>query len=109
MVNRSWFKRHRKFVRERHTQIQPQVRQKSILLAMLDQTPFDRHLMWIEDDFVIRFSPKLKKDSEASTETVRWLTSFEGARLLLPRKFAPDSGFLKRHVERCLVKHSKQN
>lgn len=80
-----------------------------LCLNALHDRAFDRHLMWIEDDFVIRFSPKLKKDSEASTETVRWLTSFEGARLLLPRKFAPDSGFLKRHVERCLVKHSKQN
>jgi hypothetical protein len=65
--------------------------------------------MWIEDEFVIRFSPQLKKVPDTSKETIRWLTSFEGARLLLPKKFSPDPEFLKRHAERCLVKHGAQN
>jgi hypothetical protein len=65
--------------------------------------------MWIEDHFVIRFSPQLKKSPDASKGTIRWLTSFEGTRLLLPKKFSPDPEFLKRHVEKCLAKHSKEN
>ena len=65
--------------------------------------------MWIEDKFVIHFSPQLKKVPDASKETIRWLTSFEGARLLLPKKFSPDPEFLRRHAERCLVKHGAQN
>jgi hypothetical protein len=35
-------------------------------------------------------------------ETIRCLTSFDGARLLLPKKFAPDTEFLKRHAEKRL-------
>lgn len=75
-----------------------------LCLNALHDRAFDRHLMWIEDDFVIRFSPRLHKISKDQTETVRWLTSFEGSRLLLPKKFSPDPKFLKRHVERCLAK-----
>jgi putative restriction endonuclease len=75
-----------------------------LCLNALHDRAFDRHLMWIEKDFVIRFSPKLKKGAEASPETVRWLTSFEGSHLLLPKKFAPDLEFLKQHGEKCRAK-----
>ena len=44
-----------------------------------------------------------------SDETIKWLTSFEGARLLPPKKFAPDTEFLKRHAEKCLAKQSHMN
>jgi putative restriction endonuclease len=80
-----------------------------LCLNALHDRAFDRHLMWIEDGFVIRFSPRLHKISKDQTETIRWLTSFEGSRLLLPKKFTPDPEFLKRHVERCLAKQGKQN
>jgi len=73
------------------------------LNALHDRT-FDRHLMWIEDGFVIRFSPRLKKGPDVSREAIHWLTSFEGACLSLPKKFSPDPAFLKRHAERCLTK-----
>ncbi len=36
-----------------------------------------------------------------------WLTRFDGARLLLPKKFAPDPEFLKRHAGKCLAKQSR--
>ena len=76
-----------------------------LCLNALHDRAFDRHLMWIEDNFVIRFSPQLKKGPDASKETIHWLTSFEGACLLLPKKFAPDPEFLKRHVAKCLARH----
>jgi putative restriction endonuclease len=76
-----------------------------LCLNALHDRVFDRHLMWIEDDFVIRFSPRLNEGPDASTETVQWLTSFEGKHLLLPKKFSPDREFLKRHIEKCVGKH----
>jgi hypothetical protein len=37
-----------------------------------------------------------------ANKTIRWFTSFDGARLLLPKQFAPDAEFLQRHAEKCL-------
>lgn len=74
-----------------------------LCLNALHDRAFDRHLMWIEDGYIIRFSRKLTSalglQPSASTS---WLTSFDGARLLLPKQFAPDTEFLKRHAEKCL-------
>jgi putative restriction endonuclease len=75
-----------------------------LCLNALHDRAFDRHLMWIEDDYVIRFTPRLHKASNDQTETIKWLTSFEGAHLLLPKKFSPDLEFLKRHGDKCLAK-----
>ena len=80
-----------------------------LCLNALHDRAFDRHLMWIEDNYVIRFSRKLGEAAGANNETVRWLNSFDGARLLLPRKFAPDLEFLKRHGEKCQARQGKQN
>lgn len=54
----------------------------------------------------ICFSKRLYKETDTANETIRWPTSFEGARLLLPKKFAPDTEFLKRHAEKCVAKQS---
>jgi putative restriction endonuclease len=75
-----------------------------LCLNALHDRAFDRHLMWIEDGFVIRFAPQFHQASKDQTETIKWLTSFEGSRLLLPKKFSPDLDFLKRHGEKCLAK-----
>ena|ERR1035438_2785837 len=80
-----------------------------LCLNALHDRAFDRHLMWIEDSFIIRFSKGLLKAADATDETVRWLTSFDGSQLLLPKKFAPDTEFLKRHTEKCLVKQRQMN
>jgi len=80
-----------------------------LCLNALHDRAFDRHLMWIEDDYVIRFSSRLHKSVDAEKETIRWLTSFDGARLLLPKKFTPDTEFLKRHAEKCLGKQRQMN
>jgi putative restriction endonuclease len=72
-----------------------------LCLNALHDRAFDRHLMWIEDDYVVRFSKRLRKTTESDNQTARWLTSFDGERLLLPKKFAPDTEFLKCHAEKC--------
>jgi putative restriction endonuclease len=80
-----------------------------LCLNALHDRAFDRHLMWIEDGYVIRFSRQLHKAKDAADETIRWLTSFDGSRLLLPKKFAPDVEFLKRHAEKSLARQRHMN
>ena len=80
-----------------------------LCLNALHDRAFDRHLMWIESDYVIRFSQKLGEAAGADNETIRWLTGFDGARLLLPKQFAPDTDFLKRHADKCLAKQRHLN
>lgn len=65
--------------------------------------------MWIEDGYVIRFSRRLDEAAGANNETICWLTSFNGTRLLLAKKFAPETEFLKRHAEKCLARQSHRN
>jgi putative restriction endonuclease len=68
-----------------------------LCLNALHDRAFDSGLMWIEDNFVVRFSPKLAKLNAA------WLTSFEGQPLILPSNFQPDIELLKKHATKCLV------
>ena len=75
-----------------------------LCLNALHDRAFDRHLMWVENDFQVRFSPKLREPANTSKETIDWLTKFEGSRLLLPKKFSPDLDFLKIHADKCKSK-----
>lgn len=70
-----------------------------LCLNALHDKAFDRHLMWIEDGFVVRLSPLLQQASVENRQTIDWLMSFDGKTLLLPKKFRPDSGFLSKHAE----------
>ena len=76
-----------------------------LCLNALHDRAFDRHLMWIDDKFLVRFVPRLyKKIVGESKDAVDWLTQFEGQPLLLPKKFSPDPEFLRRHAARCAEK-----
>ena len=44
-----------------------------LCLNALHDRAFDRHLMWIEDGYVIRFSPKLTSSSQLSTINQNYL------------------------------------
>lgn len=76
-----------------------------LCLNALHDRAFDRYLMWIDDGFVIRFSPQLQQvkagDNEACLE---WLMQFEGKALILPKKFLPDPEFLKIHAAKSKAK-----
>lgn len=74
--------------------------QNGLCLNALHDRAFDRGLMWVEDAFIIRFSPALQETSEDSKLTVAWMTSFENKKLLLPKNFSPDAGLLRRHAAR---------
>lgn len=71
-----------------------------LCLNALHDRAFDRGLMWIEPDYVIRISPKLREAKADSKQTVDWLMSFDGKSLLLPKKFAPDTQLLAIHASR---------
>ena len=68
-----------------------------LCLNALHDRAFDRGLMWVEDNFTIRFSPHLRKTKGASEPTLMWLTSFDGQPLRLPQNFGPDPRLLRRH------------
>jgi putative restriction endonuclease len=71
-----------------------------LCLNALHDRAFDRGLMWIEPSFVIRLSPKLLETTKESKQTVDWLLSFDGKKLLLPAGFQPDSQLLAKHASR---------
>jgi putative restriction endonuclease len=72
-----------------------------LCLNALHDRAFDRHLMWIENDFVIRFSPHVYTVANNTNESTEWFTRFEGRQLILPRKFAPAPEFLELHAIKC--------
>jgi predicted restriction endonuclease len=74
-----------------------------LCLNALHDRAFDRGLMWIEPDFVIRLSPKLRETNDDSKQTVDWLFSFDGKKLLLPTNFQPDLKFLTKHASRAIL------
>jgi len=76
-----------------------------LCLNALHDRAFDRHLMWVDQDFRIRFAPRLVQlPSHGNHISVEWLTRFEGQPLLLPKKFSPDPDFLKTHAAKCAAK-----
>jgi putative restriction endonuclease len=81
--------------------------QNGLCLNALHDRAFDRGLMWIEPDFVVRMSPKLREANRDSKQTTDWLMSFDGRPLLLPKKFAPDTQLLAIHASRCVHRISR--
>jgi putative restriction endonuclease len=71
-----------------------------LCLNALHDCAFDRGLMWVEEGFVVRFSPRLRDETSDSATTLRWLTSFDGQPLRLPNRFSPDPDLLRRHAAR---------
>ncbi|HEY3856867.1 MAG TPA: HNH endonuclease [Verrucomicrobiae bacterium] len=71
-------------------------------LNPLHDKAFDRRLMWIDDDFLVRLSPKLCESNIISKHTTDWLMSFEGKSLLLPENFQPDPILIAKHASCCV-------
>ncbi len=72
-----------------------------LCLNALHDRAFDRGLMWVDNDFIIRFSKRLRDDTNIHNASLAWLTSFEGQPLRLPKRFSPDPELLRLHVGRC--------
>lgn len=72
-----------------------------LCLNALHDRAFDAKLMWIDADYKVRFADAVIKARGPSKATTEWLTQFEGQRLLLPARLAPDQTFLSQHAARC--------
>lgn len=71
-----------------------------LCLNALHDRAFERGLMWIEPNFVIRLSRAVREATTAPKQTLDWLLSFDGKRLLLPSNFQPDEKLLAKHAAR---------
>lgn len=71
-----------------------------LCLNALHDRAFDSHLMWIDREFIVRMSRRLK-DEKKQSEAARWLLSFDGKPLILSAKFQPDPKFLLKHSRTC--------
>jgi putative restriction endonuclease len=74
-----------------------------LCLNALHDRAFDRHLMWIDPGYTVRFAARLHESAQRSETSLAWLLSFEGSRLKLPKRFVPDADLLGQHSRRCLV------
>jgi putative restriction endonuclease len=82
-----------------HNRLNPR---NGLCLNALHDRAFDCGLMWIEKDFTVKMSLKLKAKDKGSSATTDWLLSFNGKRLILPDNFKPDAKLLKKHATKCL-------
>ena len=73
-----------------------------LCLNALHDRAFDSHLMWVEKDFIVRISPKLRAAKKMLGPAAIWLSSFDGKRLILPANFQPDPELLVKHEKKCL-------
>jgi len=71
-----------------------------LCLNALHDRAFDRGLMWVESNFVVRLSPKIGSTSGEAKQSAEWLMSFDGKKLILPRHFRPDTDLLAKHAAR---------
>jgi predicted restriction endonuclease len=74
-----------------------------LCLNALHDRAFDRHLMWVDGDLSIHFSPRLRESAREDGESLRWLLRYEGARLQISGGFEPDARLLGQHASQCQV------
>jgi putative restriction endonuclease len=72
-----------------------------LCLNALHDRAFDRHLMWIDSEYTVRFAASLHQYAQRGESSLAWLLSYEGSRLKLPKKFVPDVELLSRHSMAC--------
>jgi putative restriction endonuclease len=78
-----------------------------LCLNPLHDRAFDRHLMWVDANFRVKFSPQLNRAPASSTRSLDWLLSFEGRQLQLPEQFKPDAELLSKHASIAIQKAGK--
>ncbi len=75
-----------------------------LCLNALHDKAFDRHLLWIEDDWKVRVSPKLReRKARRPLVGAEWLLSADGTSLRLQKEFTPDQALLAQHRAKALA------
>lgn len=69
-----------------------------LCLNALHDRAFDRGLIWVDGDFRVRLSSRLK----AEVKALEWFTRVDGQQLLLPQNFSPDPQLLQQHMQKAL-------
>jgi putative restriction endonuclease len=69
-----------------------------LCLNTLHDRAFDRGLLWVDDDFSVRFSAKLRNGSMGELGDAEWFCAFEGQSLRFPNQFRPDPALLRLHA-----------
>lgn len=72
-----------------------------LCLNALHDRAIDRCMMWVEEDYTVRFISNLHAFAKRGDSSLKWMLGFEGKQLLLPKMFSPDVKLLRRHAERC--------
>jgi putative restriction endonuclease len=70
-----------------------------LCLNALHDRAFDRGLMFIDEAMTVRFRDRFLR-TETNDSGLRWVLSYQGSRINLPRKFHPDRQFLLKHQNR---------
>lgn len=70
-----------------------------LCLNALHDRAFDRGLITVTPDFVVRVSPKLKSAAEDSPK-MRFVLDAEGKKIAMPKRYAPGEQFLDFHNSR---------
>ena len=71
-----------------------------LCLNALHDRAFDRGLMTVSADLRVRMSAALKPATKADEAAIGWLWQFDGAALVVPKKFPPDAVLLESHRKR---------
>ena len=69
-----------------------------LCLNALHDRAFDRKLLWVDENFIVHLSPKLRSGKMGEFGDARWFCEFEGKPLQLPKKFSPDPLLLHSHA-----------
>ena len=77
-----------------------------LCLNALHDKAFDRGLMWIDDDFRIRFAETHHPTRPQSADALSWVIQFAGQPLRLPLHFEPDRDLLRQHREAAQQRRS---
>jgi len=72
-----------------------------LCMNALHDRVFESRLMWIDKNFIVRMSNRLREERSVS-DAARWLLSFDGKPLILPEKFQPDQKLLLKHSRKCV-------
>jgi putative restriction endonuclease len=77
-----------------------------LCLNALHDKAFDRGIMVIADDFTVHFADSLRSTSTGYAENLNWLLKYEGQKITLPKKFAPNLELLAKHRRLCQQKEA---
>ncbi len=74
-----------------------------LCLNLLHDKAFDRGLITITEDYKIRLSPEIL-DYKSDEAIEKFFLPYNGQTILLPKKFLPDTSFLRYHYENVFIK-----